>query len=92
MKTKNRGFSTIEVLVSTAVVVILFALAFSFIKKKDRERANQQQLMSSTNNIILIEKGVIDRYRYLVFEDKSTKARIFYYNETMILLPKKEGM
>jgi type II secretory pathway pseudopilin PulG len=103
MKTKNRGFSIVEVLVTTSIIIIttsiiiiLLALSFSFMKKKEIERSNRQQLtqlMSSTNkNIVLTEEGVIHRYNYFIFEDKSTKARIFYYNGSMVLLPKKEDM
>lgn len=90
---KNYEFSIIKTWVIVSVILVLSSLLFPFIKKDYEEKIDEQRLtqpfLSIDKEIILLEKGNIDHRRYLIFEEKSTKARIFYYNGAMVLLPKK---
>lgn len=93
MKYKNRGFTLLELLVLLSAIAVIAAmiLPFAFKKKSVSTQPTWPTSLSSSSEIVVKERGWCDSKRYLVFEDKATKSRIFYFGEAMILLPNKEG-
>lgn len=45
---------------------------------------------NSPFELVVKEHGIFFNYNYIVFEDKPTKTRIFYYHDAMVILPPKK--
>jgi len=93
MKLKNRGFTLLELLILLVILAsaAYLTIGFSMRKKSVSTQPTLPISLSSSSEIVVKEQGFHNGRYYLVFEDKATKSRIFYFGEAMILLPKKEN-
>lgn len=93
MKLKNRGFTLLELLLLLAVVASAASvlITFSMRQKPVPELLTIPAPISiySNSELVVKEHGNFFQYKYVVFEDKLTKTRIFYYHDAMIVLPPK---
>ena len=98
MNKNNRGITTVEILIIIAICGLLLGMlipALSKAKQRSLELKNRAVAVESypaQSDVVVREQGRYDGYPYIIFEDKATKTRVFYYHGAMTFLPKKEGL
>jgi hypothetical protein len=78
------------ILVGLTFIIVLTSLLVSSYKKANRSSIDTPRL-DHPSELVVKEHGSFFYGPYVVFEDKSTKTRIFYYNKAMVVLPPEKN-
>jgi hypothetical protein len=83
----NVGFFVFSLILFTVGMAVLIV---SLVDKQKNVRTSGE-LVKPKASIVIKEEKLVDGFLYLLFEDVTTKSRIFYYRDSMVVLP-REGI
>jgi hypothetical protein len=86
----NAGYTLLELLIVLAFIFALSSLLVSLYKKANRPSIDIPR-SDPSSELVVKKHGSFFYGPYVVFEDKPTKTRIFYYNKAMVILPPEKN-